>query len=68
MPMSDSSNSDDSDYSLISDLSTCPSLDELLEGVINDDDTDSCPDLQQIFSDDEEEDLEEEKGSEDWED
>jgi hypothetical protein len=49
------------------DLSTCPSLDELLDGVTDDNDTDSCPDLQQIFSDDEE-DLEEEKGSEDWED
>lgn len=61
MAMSDHSDSDDSDYSLISDLSTCPTLDELLDGVSEDDD---IPDLQQIFSADEE-DIE---GSEDWED
>jgi hypothetical protein len=46
MAMSDSPDSDDSNHSLISDLSTCPSLDELLRGVTNDDDTNSCPDLQ----------------------
>jgi hypothetical protein len=38
MAMSDHSDSDDSDYSLISDLSTCPTLDELLDGVTEDDD------------------------------
>ena len=64
MAMSDHSDSDDSDYSLISDLSTCPTLDELLDGVTEDDD---IPGLQQIFSDDEE-DVEEGEGSEDWED
>ena len=65
-----SDSDDDSDYSLISNLSTCPTLDELLDGVTDDDNvsvTDSCPDLQQIFSDDEE-DLEGGKGSEEWKD
>jgi hypothetical protein len=38
MAMSDHSDSDNSDYSLISDLSTCPTLDELLDGVTEDDD------------------------------
>ena len=64
MAIPDHSDSDDSDYSLISDLSTCPTLDELLDEVIEDND---MPDLQQILSDDEG-DVEEEKGSEEWED
>src|SRR5260221_146523 len=62
MAISDHSDSDDSDYSLISDLSTCPTLDELLDGIIGDND---MPGLQQIFSDDEE-DGEEGEGLEDW--
>ena len=62
---------DDSDYSLTSSQTTCPTRDELLnritEGNDNVSDTDSCPNLQQIFSDDEDE-LEEGEGLEDWED
>ena len=69
MAMSDVSESDNSDTSsLTSDLSTCPTLDELLDGIMEiDDDVDSCPDLEQIYSDDEEG-LEAEEMLEDWED
>jgi len=72
MAMLEESDSTDSDSdSLFSNLSTCPTLDELLDGVLEDDgahdtDTDSCPDLQQIFSDDE--DDEGEEGLVDWKD
>jgi len=69
MAISDHSNLDnDSDYSLFSNQSTCPTLNELLDGVMDDDNNDnvsvadSCQDLQQIFDDDK--DLEEGKGLE----
>ncbi len=73
MAMLGESNSTDSDdESLFSNLNTYPSLDELLCGVLenncaNNSDSNSCPDLEQIFSDDEK-DKEEEEGLVDWED
>jgi hypothetical protein len=71
MAMLEDSNFDSNSASLTSSFSTCPTLDELLDGDLDGDldntsITDSCPDLQQMFSD-EEDGLDEDEGSESWE-